>query len=239
MIDPALDGVSGSRPFALFGASHLLALIIIAAVAAGLVWFARTDLGSRTHRRIELALSCSLLAATGLFVAIELTLGTTTVATFLPFHLCDFAIFVAAFSLLRRSRLGAEVLYFWAFAGTSLAIVTPDLSLDVPSREYWFYFGLHGGVVIAAAYLTLGIGLAPRPGAPIRVWLLTNAYAGIVLAVNLAADTNYLYLLEPPSQPTLLDWFGPWPIYVLVAEAIALALFTLLYLPFYRRRPSG
>ena len=33
-------------------------------------------------------------------------------------------------------------------------------------------------------------------------------------------------------QPSLLDFFGPWPWYILALEAAALASFFLYYVPF-------
>jgi hypothetical integral membrane protein (TIGR02206 family) len=225
------------RPFHIFGASHLAAMLATVALAAGLTLLARRAPGTR--RLVERGLALALLAATLVYVALELAAGTASIWTFAPLHLCDMAIFVAAFALWTRHPLAGEVAYFWAFAGTSLAIVTPDVAVDFPAASFVFYFALHAGVVAAAAVLVLGSGLRPRRWAPLRVWLVTNAYAAIVALVNLGFDENYLYLMAPPAQPTLLDWFGPWPVYLLVCEALALGLFALLYLPFWRRGPGA
>jgi uncharacterized membrane protein YwaF len=43
---------------------------------------------------------------------------------------------------------------------------------------------------------------------------------------------NFLYLREKPWAPTPLDWLGPWPVYILSVELLALVLFGLLALPF-------
>jgi uncharacterized membrane protein YwaF len=61
---------------------------------------------------------------------------------------------------------------------------------------------------------------------------LTAAWAGLVGLVNLALGTNFMYLCRKPSVPTLLDWMGPWPVYLGTAALAALALFGLLALPF-------
>ncbi|HWM85126.1 MAG TPA: hypothetical protein VNO33_04790, partial [Kofleriaceae bacterium] len=83
------------RPFQLFGPSHLGALAATLLLAAALTWIAR-----RGHARsIERALAVLLLAATTIYIAIELASGQATVWSFLPFHLCDLAIFVAVIAL--------------------------------------------------------------------------------------------------------------------------------------------
>jgi hypothetical integral membrane protein (TIGR02206 family) len=219
--------------FEAFGPSHIAAMVVTALLAVGATVLVRRK--PRAGQVAQIALAVLLLAASGVFVALEIASGTASAWMFLPLHLCDMAIFVAAYALVTRDPLAGEILYFWAFAGTLLAIVTPDLAYDVPSRDYFFYFGLHAGVVAAAASLVVGLRRRLRSGAPLRAWLFTNAYAGLVLLVNLSFGTNYMYLLAKPEQPSLLDLFGPWPIYLLVCEVVAIALFALLYLPLRRR----
>ncbi len=126
------------------------------------------------------------------------------------------------------------MLYYWTGAGTTLAMLTPDVAWAFPHWRFVTYFALHGGVVAAAAMLVFGDGI--RPGPPWRALLALNLYALAVGAVNATFGTNFLYLCRKPSGASPLDWFGPWPVYLVVAEVAALALFSLLYVPFRRRR---
>jgi hypothetical integral membrane protein (TIGR02206 family) len=134
-------------------------------------------------------------------------------------------------------RAAAEVVYFWAVSGSVLAMLTPDLAWNFPRWEFVVFFGLHGLVFAAALVLVFGLGLRPRPGAPLRVWAITAAWAAGVGLVDLAFGTNYMYLRRKPPSATPLDWMGPWPVYIAVGAAVALALFLLVGLPFRRERP--
>ena len=53
-----------------------------------------------------------------------------------------------------------------------------------------------------------------------------------VFFLNLAIGSNYLFVAGKPDFPTLLDMLAPWPWYIFEIEAIAFAIFFLLYLPF-------
>jgi len=215
---------------------HAAALFGTVIAAAGLATLAHARPASGPSIRAGLA--GFLLAGAVGYVLAEWRLGVLSVWDFLPFHLCDFAIFVAAFALLTRRPGAVELVWFWALTGTLLAIVMPAVSGSFPDWRWTLYFAMHGGVVAAAVVLVLGCGIHPRAGAPRRAFGWTVAYTGVVAAVDLVSGANFLWLRAKPPQPTLLDWLGPWPVYLVAAGAIGLAGFHLLMLPF-RRDTTG
>src|SRR5207244_4428476 len=113
-----------------------------------------------------------------------------------------------------------ELLWFWAFAGTLQALLTPDLAQTFPGFFFWAYFVEHGGVVVAAAFLVLGFGLAPRPGAASRAFLLTLAFAAAAGMADALSGGNYMYLRGKSAHGSLLDYMGPWPWYIVSGAAL-------------------
>jgi hypothetical integral membrane protein (TIGR02206 family) len=185
------------------------------------------------------ALAAALAAATAATLHAWSREYPLTVWDVLPLHLCDFLILVAVFALLTRRQAAYELLYFWGGAGTLLALFSPDVHAGFPDWRFLSFFVLHGLVVVAAVVLTVGFGMRPRKGAPWRALALTNAYAAVVALVNVAYDTNFLYLRHKPGAPTLLDWMGPWPVYIVVADVLAAFLFWLLDRPFRAARAAA
>jgi hypothetical integral membrane protein (TIGR02206 family) len=221
--------------FVPFGPAHLAALGLSVAGGIALVRLVR-----RGPETLAWAVRVSLAGLIGLLAGSEilrgLATGELTIGEVLPFHLCDMAMLLAIYALLTRDRRVAELVWFWAGSGTLLAMITPDVYLGFPSWQFVLFFGLHGLVVAAALVLVFGLSLRPRPGGPGRAFVLTSAYAAVVGIVNAAFGTNYMYLCRKPPNPTLLDAFGPWPVYLAAAALVALAAFALLGLPFRRER---
>ena len=69
------------------------------------------------------------------------------------------------------------------------------------------------------------------PSAPGR-----TAWAVTVYAFNLVADTNYGYLNEKPASASLLDFLGPWPLYVVLEIAIIATVWALMTWAWSRNR---
>jgi hypothetical integral membrane protein (TIGR02206 family) len=221
----------------LFSGEHLVALAVTAAATGALALAGRAWPGRWrpiAARVLALALIADLLAQ----AVVLIRQGAWRADTDLPLQLCDAATLVAAAALWRpgRARALVELLWFWAFAGTLQALLTPDLVQSFPNFFFWAYFLEHGGVVAAAAFLVAGFGLAPRPGAARRSFLLTLAFAAAVGLVDAVSGSNYMYLREKPAHASLLDYMGPWPWYVLSGAALAAVLFLALDAPWRRRQ---
>jgi hypothetical integral membrane protein (TIGR02206 family) len=194
--------------------------------ALALVLRVRGIRGSRDDRAIRY----------GAALALALTGGSAWVRNRLeglivfPFHLCDVTLIVVIWGLLRpKHHFVCELAFFWGLAASTQAVLTPDLSDSFPSFRWISFFLLHGGVVLSSLYLMLRGDLVLRPASVGRAWLATNAYALAAGFLNWQLGTNYGFLARKPVNPSILDYLGPWPYYILSCEGIALALFFLCY----------
>jgi uncharacterized membrane protein YwaF len=62
--------------------------------------------------------------------------------------------------------------------------------------------------------------------------VVTASCTLLVAGINLVLDTNYLFLRAKPQGASIMDYFGPWPIYIAGNVVLTIALFILAYLPF-------
>jgi hypothetical integral membrane protein (TIGR02206 family) len=219
----------------LLSAEHLLTVAVIAAVITTLVVAARLRPGPWTVAacRILAVVILGNEAAWWIWLAEH---GTWSASYALPFQLCDVAGVVAAAAIWTRQPLLVELTYFWGLAGTANGLITPDVSDHFPTFGFMQYFIAHGTIVAAALLLVVGLRLAPRPGAVLRVFGLTVGLLVLDAAVNLVTDGNYMYLRHTPGAHSLLDVLGPWPWYIVGAAGLALAIFFVLDLPFIAAR---
>jgi hypothetical integral membrane protein (TIGR02206 family) len=222
-------------PVDLFGVAHLVAMLATVTVAALLCAGLRRRASLSFERSVRLGLAAFLVSMSALHVLWVLDNRPVSVWEFIPLHLCDLSIFLALYALLTKQRLAAELLYFWTCSGTFLAMVLPAIDRGFPSLRFFIYFSLHGGVVVVAIVLVYGLGLQPDRRSPLRAFGLTLIYTLVVALIDLATGQNYLFLAHKPGEETLLDYMGPWPIYIVVGLSLGLGLFHLLNWPFRGR----
>jgi hypothetical integral membrane protein (TIGR02206 family) len=226
----------------LLATEHVVAVAVVCGLAAAFVITARLRPGPWLTVATR-GLALLLVAAEVAWWTYLLTGGSAKypLATALPLQLCDAAIFVGAAALWFQRPLLIEITYFWGLAGTLQALITPDLPDHFPSFPFFQYYAAHGGIVAAALLLVVGLRLAPRRGAVVRVAAITLGYAAFVGAIDAVTGFDYLYLRSKPPSPTLFDYLGPWPWYIASAIGIGVVLFLIIDAPFRvggRRRPG-
>lgn len=216
--------------FPLFGPAHLLILCSVPGLAAVLAF---------VHRRlppaskiVRLTLAAALLADSAVFYAYQITHGQLTFPDHLPLELCDASLCLVILALFTLKPLIFDLAYYGALAGATMALLTPNLWEPFPSFGTVQFFVAHGLIVSGALFLVWS-GLArPRPRSVWRAMLAVNLFAACIGTFDFVFKTDYMYLRAKPQNLSLLSYLGPWPWYILAAELVALAVFSLLYLPF-------
>ena len=220
--------------FVLFGPVHLAILAATPVLAYAVALVCRR--GPVTARRVRAGLGVLLLGNEIGWYWFRYSNEGLRVDN-LPLELCDVTLLVTGLAALIGREWLFDVAYFAGMGGAAMALITPDLWAPWPSYPTVYYFLAHCGMVITTLALLWGRLAHPMPGAVWRVFGIVNLFAAGVGAFNLAFGTNYMYLCQKPASATLLDLFGPWPVYILVGEAFALGLFWLMWLPV--RRGAG
>lgn len=212
---------------------HLSTLAIIFGVTGFLILLARHPRTRFLARPTSLFLAIVIIINELIFIALVFSTGQWDFRRFLPLNLCDLTIFIVTFSLIWHRQWVWEVAYFWTLGGSLQAIVSPDLGVTYPDYFYIKFFLTHGLLVIGVCFLAAGCGRKIYRESIRRVFMITNIYAVVIGIFNLAFDTNYSYLCEKPSQPSILDYLGPWPYYIVSLEGVLLISLIFYYLPFY------
>jgi hypothetical integral membrane protein (TIGR02206 family) len=229
-----LKSLSADLP--LLSADHLAIMAAIPAVAGVLAWVARR--APRSAGPIRYALGAFLAVNELVWYGYQIWHGYFRFPAELPLQLCDIAVWLAAIAAVSRKAWIFDLAWYWGIAGSGVAVVTPDLWTPLPSFPAIDFFVSHGGVVATVLFLAWSGQARPRRGSAWRAFAAMNVYAAAVGIFDAAFHANYFYLREKPAQVSLLNYIGPWPVYIFAAEPLFLLAFWLLWLPFRRRRAA-
>jgi hypothetical integral membrane protein (TIGR02206 family) len=216
--------------FGLFSPPHLLAILAIVLVNVSMVlWLKRAEVARKPVR----------YCLAGLLIAQEITLhlwyayaGQWSPSQSLPLHLCGAAVILSVIVLVSKSYPLYELTYFWGFGGAIQALLTPNMTYGFPHYRFWQFFVSHGAIVTASVLMTFVEGYRPTVRSIWRTFAITNAYMIVVAGLNLILDGNYLFICYKPDTPSLLDYLGPWPWYILSLEVVGILSFLVYYAPF-------
>ena len=152
----------------------------------------------------------------------------------IPLHMCDLSEIFLIWFLLGGPRILYICAFFWGLGGATMAILTPDISHH--DLEYIFFMVGHGMIIVGVMYATVTLGNRPYAKDIATVALITAlVLLPIVYVINLllGEPANFWYLMSKPAGASLMDMFPEPPYHLLVTTPIAIALFYLIYLPYF------
>ncbi len=237
-----MDGnaILAKGDFTTYGTSHRVVLVLLVIVACWMVWYGRRVRGTPAADRLSRGYALVFAALTLPWQIRYLAPDTFTLYNSLPIDLCDLAWMAALYALFTYRRWAVALTYYWGLTLTVQAVITPDLGSAFPDPRFILYWAMHGGTVVAAIYLTWGLGLTPDWRSYRIAVVVTAVWAAAAYVFNEIADTNYGFLNAKPSTASILDLFGPWPWYVLVEIGLISAGWALITWPWVSRaRPAG
>jgi len=217
--------------FHTFSVQHFGMLFLLTGIAMVLIRKGRKS-SLLQNRNIAIVIAGITFSCEIIETIVLLALGRYDYHIDLPLFLCDISALILPFVLYNRNRKWLGILYFWTLAGTLQALLTPELKEGFPSLEYFRYFTMHGGIVIAILFSMIMFSIRITWRDLINAVLYAQVYLVCIHLFNQMLDSNYGYTIQKPAGPTVLDYFGPWPWYILAGEGLMIVLFLLLWLPF-------
>jgi len=222
--------VAASTNFPLLGPAHLAILAAVPLLAVILAALQRRL--PPGHKGLRISLAVILLSDTILWYVDLAFHGQLQFPNNLPLELCDATLFLMIIELFTLSPAVFDLAYYGALAGSSMALLTPNLWEPFPSLSTVQFFVAHGFVVASALYLVWSKQARPRAGSVAKAMLALNIFAAFVGAFDFIFKVDYMYLRAKPGNVSLLTYLGPWPWYIAASDCVAFGLFLLLYLPF-------
>jgi len=220
-------------------AEHLLPIILAVLFCVAVIVISNKKFNQRQKVKTFELLGVFVSLTIIIFHLYFIGLGGYNVSEDLPLFLCSFlALIIPVFTHFRKYWM-YEILLFWVIAGTLQGVITPDIAIGFPSLDYFRYWVVHLGLLTIIFYATLVLNMRPTLKSVFKSFLALQVYAIILMGINYVLDANYSYLNRKPESASALDYFGDWPNYLLVVEALLIPFFLLIYLPFYLTRKKS
>ena len=222
-------------PFEYFGVPHLIVIGSVILICTAILLM-RERFSERQRVWVRYGLAVLIVVSESSWHVWALATGQWTIDVMLPLWLCSLTAWLSPLMLIWKMERVYEFIYLMGITGAAQAILTPSLTIyGFPHFRFIEFFVLHGALIVGAVWMTAVEGMRPTRRSILRVVIAINllwAFAGLV---NEIIGSNYLYTHTKLPTPSLLDYLGPHPWYLLAMEAIGLAFMLLLYLPFALR----
>lgn len=148
----------------------------------------------------------------------------------LPIEVCDVAAIFAGLVMFNPTKVNRCVLYFAGFGLTTQAFLTPGGNQDPASLRFWFFWGLHAGIMACAVFDVVIREYRPKFSDYLMGVTVDLIYIGIIFPLNIFLNWNYGYMGDTaPGEASTLDFIGKWPDRVLIMVIATIIFQGFLY----------
>ena len=221
------------QPFVLFGRSHLTVLALTVIVPVILAIAVRATASRALARAICWIFAAAITGIWLVWYVVFYRSGWLDLGNALPMDLCSWAAIATVITLIRPSQKHYELAYFWALAGTLQGLLRPGIPYDFPEFRFIDFTILHGGIIAAVLFLTIGMKMRPYPASIPRVIGWSLVYMAAAAAADWALGTDYGFLRSKPIYHSLFDLMPAWPWYIPVLVGLGVLSVLIYYSPFF------
>ncbi len=148
----------------------------------------------------------------------------------LPIQVCDVVAIMAVRVMFKPTQLNRCVLYFAGFGLTTQAFLTPGGNQDPTNLRFWFFWGLHAGIMAVAIFDVVIQQYRPK----FKDYLLGVAvdlgYIALIFPMDIFLGWNYGFMGNAaPGTASTLDFIGKWPDRVLTMVIATIVFQGVLY----------
>lgn len=219
------------NPFILFGNDHLTAIGIIILASITIPVYVKKFVSARKEYYIRIGLGIFIWGQEIALNLYRMIYREWDFANSLPFHLCGFAILLLPVMLYKKNYSLFEILYFWGLAGATQALLTPNIDVGFPHFRYLQFFVSHGLIVFTIIYATVVWNYLPALRSLAKASVLTLFLLIPIGLINKLTHGNYFFIAHKPETSSVLDFFGPWPLYILPMIGMGVVMFFVVYSP--------
>lgn len=233
-------GKGETEEFKSFGFWHILPILVAAGIIY-LIYHYRDSLKSwKGDEKLRYAMAFVMIVSEMSYFwrLVGITSLNPNPVDHLPITVCGWGIIFASYMVIGKSQTLFDIVYFWLFAGTIFALITPTvITYTGPTRFRYYQFWLeHTMGYIATFYMIFVHKMRPTVKSAIKSYAALFVLAVIAFVANrvIGPGANYLFMARPEDTPSILDILPPnFVIRVIVMAVVVTTLFVLSYLPWY------
>ena len=156
----------------------------------------------------------------------------------LPITVCGWVIVFGSYMVIGKTQFLFDIVYFWLFAGTVFALITPTvITYTGPTRFRYYQFWVeHTFGFVAVFYMIFVHTMRPTIKSAIRSYASLVVHAIVAYSANtiIGPGANYLFMARPESTPSILDILPPNFVLRIFIMALAVTgLYVVAYLPWF------